>query len=110
MHFKREPDGSEVEAHSLPSNLGEPFRCVAYLRSFSHAWHSWWPSVRPRVRPASSGGGQPPIVEFVGSWTMTNDEERFVRIDPGPEVPGLLEEPMVRTSTFGLNLGHRITR
>jgi len=26
--------------------------------------------------------GQPPMVELTGSWTMVNDEERLVRIEP----------------------------
>ena len=28
----------------------------------------------------------PPSVELVGSWAMVNDEERLIRIDPGPEL------------------------
>jgi len=35
---------------------------------------------------APPGAGQPPMVELVGSWTMVNDEERLIRIDPGPEL------------------------
>jgi cyclase len=34
--------------------------------------------------PPASGG--PQMVELVGSWTMVNDEERLIRIDPGPEL------------------------
>ena len=30
--------------------------------------------------------GGPPKVELVGSWAMVNDEERLIRIDPGPEL------------------------
>ncbi|MEQ1758201.1 MAG: hypothetical protein ABL986_07775 [Vicinamibacterales bacterium] len=35
---------------------------------------------------AQAPGGLPPVVDLVGSWTMVNDEERLVRIDPGPEL------------------------
>lgn len=40
------------------------------------------------------GGGAPPIVDLVGSWNMVNDEERLVRIDPGPELGNFTGFPL----------------
>jgi hypothetical protein len=34
------------------------------------------------------------MVELVGSWTMVNDEERLVRIDPGPELGNFTGFPL----------------
>jgi hypothetical protein len=48
----------------------------------------------PLVAQAPPGGGQPPMVELVGSWTMVNDEERLVRIDPGPELGNFTGFPL----------------
>jgi hypothetical protein len=42
----------------------------------------------------AQGGGQPPTVDLVGSWTMVNDEERLVRIDPGPELENFTGFPL----------------
>src|SRR5215467_11722194 len=36
----------------------------------------------------------PPMVELVGSWAMVNDDERLVRIDPGPELGNLTGFPL----------------
>jgi glyoxylase-like metal-dependent hydrolase (beta-lactamase superfamily II) len=36
----------------------------------------------------------PPKVELVGSWTMVNDEERLIRIDPGPELGNFTGFPL----------------
>ena len=41
--------------------------------------------------PAS---GRPPMVELIGSWTMVNDEERLIRIDPGPELGNFTGFPL----------------
>jgi cyclase len=38
--------------------------------------------------------GGPVKVELVGSWLMVNDEERLVRIDPGPELGNLTGFPL----------------
>ena len=38
------------------------------------------------VAQAPPGPAGPQMVELVGSWTMVNDEERLIRIDPGPEL------------------------
>lgn len=40
------------------------------------------------------GGGQPQQVEVVGSWSMVNDEERLIRIDPGPELGNFTGFPL----------------
>jgi hypothetical protein len=48
----------------------------------------------PLVAQAPPGGGQPQMVELVGSWTMVNDEERLVRIDPGPELGNFTGFPL----------------
>ena len=45
-------------------------------------------------RAFAQGGGLPPTVDLVGSWTMTNDEERLVRIDPGPELGNFTGFPL----------------
>ncbi len=42
----------------------------------------------------AQGGGQTPTVDLVGSWTMVNDEERLVRIDPGPELENFTGFPL----------------
>ena len=34
------------------------------------------------------------MVELVGSWTMVNDEERLIRIDPGPELGNFTGFPL----------------
>lgn len=39
-------------------------------------------------------GGQPPMVELTGSWAMSNDEERLIRIDPGPELGNFTGFPL----------------
>jgi glyoxylase-like metal-dependent hydrolase (beta-lactamase superfamily II) len=36
----------------------------------------------------------PPMVELTGSWTMVNDEERLIRIDPGPELGNFTGFPL----------------
>jgi len=36
----------------------------------------------------------PPMVELVGSWAMVNDEERLIRIDPGPELGNFTGFPL----------------
>ena len=46
------------------------------------------------VLAQAPGGGQPQMVELVGSWTEVNDEERLVRIDP-KEALALLSAPAV---------------
>ena len=38
--------------------------------------------------------GGPTKVELVGSWLMVNDEERLVRIDPGPELGNFTGFPL----------------
>jgi glyoxylase-like metal-dependent hydrolase (beta-lactamase superfamily II) len=44
---------------------------------------------------AQQGGPQgPAMVELVGSWTMVNDEERLIRIDPGPELGNFTGFPL----------------
>jgi glyoxylase-like metal-dependent hydrolase (beta-lactamase superfamily II) len=48
----------------------------------------------PRVGAQALPEGGPPKVELVGSWTMVNDEERLVRIDPGPELGNLTGFPL----------------
>jgi hypothetical protein len=49
----------------------------------------------PGVAPAfAQGGGQPTSVELTGSWTMVNDEERLIRIDPGPELGNFTGFPL----------------
>jgi hypothetical protein len=55
-------------------------------------------AVAGRVAPAFAqgpgGGNQPVPVELVGSWAMVNDEERLVRIDPGPELGNFTGFPL----------------
>jgi len=46
------------------------------------------------IAQGPGGGGQPPMVELVGSWAMVNDEERLVRIDPGPELGNFTGFPL----------------
>jgi len=46
------------------------------------------------IAQAPPGAGQPPMVEIVGSWTMVNDEERLIRIDPGPELGNFTGFPL----------------
>jgi glyoxylase-like metal-dependent hydrolase (beta-lactamase superfamily II) len=46
------------------------------------------------VAQAPPGDAQPQMVELVGSWTMVNDEERLVRIDPGPELGNFTGFPL----------------
>jgi hypothetical protein len=43
---------------------------------------------------AQAPGGLPPVVDLVGSWTMVNDEERLIRIDPGPELGNFTGFPL----------------
>ncbi len=43
---------------------------------------------------AQGPGALPPVVDLVGSWTMVNDEERLVRIDPGPELENFTGFPL----------------
>ena len=47
----------------------------------------------PLVAQAPGPGG-PQMVELVGSWTMVNDEERLIRIDPGPELGNFTGFPL----------------
>jgi len=46
------------------------------------------------VAQAPPGPGAPQMVELVGSWTMVNDEERLIRIDPGPELGNFTGFPL----------------
>src|SRR4051812_17279744 len=48
----------------------------------------------PLVAQAPGGAPPPQQVELVGSWTMVNDEERLVRIDPGPELGNFTGFPL----------------
>jgi hypothetical protein len=48
-------------------------------------------SVPVAQAPAPAG---PQMVELVGSWTMVNDEERLIRIDPGPELGNFTGFPL----------------
>ena len=43
---------------------------------------------------AQQGPPGPPMVELTGSWTMINDEERLIRIDPGPELGNFTGFPL----------------
>jgi len=43
---------------------------------------------------APPGATQPPMVELTGSWAMSNDEERLIRIDPGPELGNFTGFPL----------------
>jgi cyclase len=46
------------------------------------------------VAQAPPPPGGPQMVELVGSWTMVNDEERLIRIDPGPELGNFTGFPL----------------
>jgi hypothetical protein len=47
------------------------------------------------VRVSAQGGAPAQAsVELTGSWQMTNDEERLVRIDPGPELGNFTGFPL----------------
>ncbi len=47
------------------------------------------------ARPIAQGPPPgPPSVELVGSWAMVNDEERLIRIDPGPELGNFTGFPL----------------
>ena len=46
------------------------------------------------IAQAPPGTGGPQMVELVGSWTMVNDEERLIRIDPGPELGNFTGFPL----------------
>jgi cyclase len=48
----------------------------------------------PLLRAQALPEGGPARVELVGSWTMVNDEERLIRIDPGPELGNLTGFPL----------------
>src|SRR5258706_182680 len=48
----------------------------------------------PLLAQGPPGDGQPAMVELTGSWTMVNDEERLVRIDPGPELGNFTGFPL----------------
>ena len=43
---------------------------------------------------APAGPPPPQMVELTGSWAMVNDEERLVRIDPGPELGNFTGFPL----------------
>jgi hypothetical protein len=43
---------------------------------------------------APAGAPPPQMVELTGSWTMVNDEERLLRIDPGPELGNFTGFPL----------------
>ena len=48
-------------------------------------------SAAPLFAQAPAGAQQ---VELTGSWTMVNDEERLIRIDPGPELGNFTGFPL----------------
>src|SRR2546427_355023 len=50
--------------------------------------------VSPLFAQPPPADAQPQMVELVGSWTMVNDEERLVRIDPGPELGNFTGFPL----------------
>jgi len=43
---------------------------------------------------AQQGPAGPPMTELTGSWAMVNDEERLIRIDPGPELGNFTGFPL----------------
>src|SRR4029079_497687 len=47
-----------------------------------------------RLLAQGTGAGQPQQVELVGAWAMVNDEERLIRIDPGPELGNFTGFPL----------------
>src|SRR6476660_8834354 len=47
-----------------------------------------------RMHAQAQGAAPPQAVELVGSWTMINDEERLIRIDPGPELGNFTGFPL----------------
>src|SRR4029079_14494623 len=47
-----------------------------------------------RLLAQGPGAGQPQQVELVGAWAMVNDEERLIRIDPGPELGNFTGFPL----------------
>ncbi len=50
---------------------------------------------RSSLLAQGQGGPQgPAMVELTGSWTMVNDEERLIRIDPGPELGNFTGFPL----------------
>lgn len=51
-------------------------------------------SASPLFAQGPPGDGQPPMVELTGSWAMSNDEERLIRIDPGPELGNFTGFPL----------------
>jgi hypothetical protein len=40
------------------------------------------------------GPAQPAMVELAGSWTMSNEEELLIRVDPGPELGNFTGFPL----------------
>src|SRR4029453_17758252 len=46
------------------------------------------------ARAQGPGPQGPVMVDLAGSWTMSNDEELLIRIDPGPELGNLTGFPL----------------
>jgi len=49
------------------------------------------PAVLAQAPPAPA---PPPMVDLAGSWTMSNDEELLIRVDPGPELENYTGFPL----------------
>jgi hypothetical protein len=80
-----------VEAVTVPSGLKDDKIMRMHLSTLALVAAI---SASPLFAQGPPSDGQPPMVELTGSWTMVNDEERLVRIDPGPELGNFTGFPL----------------
>src|SRR5438094_540205 len=68
-------------------------RACSSLHRVGHTAHLRCRGSRSPISAQAPAGDQQKV-ELVGSWTMINDEERLIRIDPGPELGNFTGFPL----------------
>ena len=81
MHFKREADGSKWKPTPCQTRNSANARRDCRRRSLAAASLN-----APSSAQGQGQAAQPTMVDLAGSWTMSNEEELLIRIDPGPEL------------------------
>src|SRR6476646_10233180 len=85
----------EVEADSVPSDLSGEGDMTRIHRFMLSGLALLTATTSASVSAQATAGPPPPqMVELTGSWAMVNDEERLVRIDPGPELGNFTGFPL----------------
>ena len=84
-----------MEADAVPSAVrGEGYMSRNLLLTLSGVAFVTAIGASSLIAQGPPADNQPAMVELTGSWTMVNDEERLIRIDPGPELGNFTGFPL----------------